>query len=153
LEAWASWLQGWLAISFGGLLKQRLLAGSLEMDTDQIRHQGVGQLLSRVLESESLEALSLTGGAATVLSAVELTLAAVVLAIGAAREVTLSLFAGWLVLVSVVAWRYSRCRREWMLQRNHLTHDLVEKMNGHRTRIAQQPAELWHDGEDRDLLR
>jgi ATP-binding cassette subfamily B protein len=151
LEACASWWQGWLAISFGGLLKQRLLAGSLEIDTDKIRHQGVGQLLSRVLESETLENLSLTGGAAAVLSLVELSLAAVVLAMGAAAAITLGAFAAWLAVVAGVAWWYARRRREWMLQRNRLTHDLVEKMNGHRTRIAQQPDAAWHEGEDREL--
>jgi ATP-binding cassette subfamily B protein len=153
LEASAAWWQGWLSISFGGLLKQRLLAGSLEIDTDKIRHQGVGQLLSRVLESESLEALSLTGGAAAVLSTVELMLAAVVMALGAGPAVTVALFVAWLAVVSAVAWRYAQRRREWMRQRNRLTHDLVEKMNGHRTRIAQQPPVLWHEGEDRDLVR
>jgi ATP-binding cassette subfamily B protein len=152
LEALASWWQGWLSISFGGLLKQRLLAGSLEIDTDKIRHQGVGQLLSRVLESESLEALSLTGGAAAVLSGVELTLAAVVMGLGASPLIALALFAGWLLVVSTVGLLYARRRKDWMLQRNHLTHSLVEKMNGHRTRVAQQPPASWHDGEDRDLL-
>jgi ATP-binding cassette subfamily B protein len=34
-----------------------------------------------------------------------------------------------------------------------MTHDLVEQMVGHRTRIAQQSAGRWHDQEDRDLER
>ena len=153
LEASVVWWQGWVAISFGGLLKQRLLAGSLEIDTDKIRHQGVGQLLSRVLESDSLESLSLTGGAAAVLSTVEMIAAVVVMALGAAAVITIAMFGAWLAVVCVVAWRYARRRKEWVLQRNRLTHELVEKMNGHRTRIAQQPPALWHEGEDRDLLR
>jgi ATP-binding cassette subfamily B protein len=152
LEALASWWQGWLAISFGGLLKQRLLAGSLEIDADKIRHQGVGQLLSRVLESESLEALSLSGGTAAVFAGVELILAAVVMAMGAGAPVTVFLFAAWLTVVGMVGVFYARRRKAWMIERNQLTHSLVEKMNGHRTRIAQQPSALWHDGEDRDLL-
>ena len=111
LEALASWWQGWLSISFGGLLKQRLLAGSLEIDADKIRHQGVGQLLSRVLESESLEALSLSGGTAAVFSAVELILAAVVMSMGAGATVTLLLFAAWLAVVSIGAVFYARRRK------------------------------------------
>jgi ATP-binding cassette subfamily B protein len=152
LEALAAWWQGWLSISFGGLLKQRLLAGSLEIDTDKIRHQGVGQLLSRVLESESLEALSLSGGSAAVFSGVEIILAAVVMGMGAGPGITLALFAAWLTVISLGGVLYARRRRVWMLERNQLTHRLVEKMSGHRTRIAQQPSALWHDGEDRDLL-
>ena len=29
-----------------------------------------------------------------------------------------------------------------------ITHDLIEKMVGHRTRIAQQAPERWHEGEE-----
>ena len=112
----------------------------------------MGELLSRVLESESLETLSLTGGAAAVLAGIELGMAALVMAIGAARVLNLVLFALWLAVVGIFSWRYGRRRKEWMLRRNGLTHDLVEKMNGHRTRIAQQPAALWHREEDRDVL-
>ena len=34
-----------------------------------------------------------------------------------------------------------------------LTHDLIERMIGHRTRLAQLPREQWHDGEDAALSR
>jgi ATP-binding cassette subfamily B protein len=32
-----------------------------------------------------------------------------------------------------------------------MTHDLIESMVGHRTRLAQQPRENWHDSEDQAL--
>jgi ATP-binding cassette subfamily B protein len=38
-----------------------------------------------------------------------------------------------------------------MKQRMSITNDLVESMVGHRTRLAQEPRELWHDAEDRSL--
>jgi len=152
LESFAAWWQGWLSLAFGGLLKQRMLAGSLEIDSDNIRHQGVGELLGRVLESDSLESLSLSGGAAACLSLVELAGAGVVLALGALPLVLVGLFIVWLGLVVLVAWRYARLRKEWMQQRNKLTHELIEKMNGHRTRIAQQAPELWHEEEDTSLV-
>ena len=34
-----------------------------------------------------------------------------------------------------------------------MTHDLVESMVGHRTRLAQLPPDRWHDGEDEALER
>jgi ATP-binding cassette subfamily B protein len=34
-----------------------------------------------------------------------------------------------------------------------LTHDLIERLLGHRTRAAQQPRERWHEGEDEALER
>lgn len=151
LEAAASWWQGWLAICFGGLFKQRLLAGSLAMDVDRIRHEGVGQALGRVLEAEVLENISMTGGATAVLSLMELAAAVVILALGAAGVWTVTLFAAWLVMIVWGVWRLAAARKEWVWRRNRLTHDLIEKMNGHRTRIAQQPARWWHLGEDAAL--
>jgi ATP-binding cassette subfamily B protein len=49
------------------------------------------------------------------------------------------------------AWRYLRQRATWTTRRIDMTHDLVERMNGHRTRLAQSRPEHWHDGEDQAL--
>lgn len=144
--------QGWLALVFGGLLKQRLLAGALEIDTDRMRRYGVGQLLSRVLESEALDNVTLTGGSSSLMSLAELLAAAAIMSMGVGGAVTVTLFAIWLLVAGGMAWQYARLRKQWVWQRNHLTHDLVEKMTGHRTRIAQQPPELWHAGEDEQLV-
>ena len=32
-----------------------------------------------------------------------------------------------------------------------MTHDLVERVTGHRTRLAQEAPQRWHDEEDRSL--
>src|SRR5262249_54769574 len=47
--------------------------------------------------------------------------------------------------------RYHRARRRWAETRRTMTNDLVERMGGHRTRLAQEPREAWHDGEDQAL--
>jgi len=79
----ATWLQGLIAVDAGGLLKQRLLSGALRLEPEEIRHQGSGQLLGRVLEAEAVESLALSGGFLALVSGVELVLAALVLAMGA----------------------------------------------------------------------
>jgi ATP-binding cassette subfamily B protein len=56
-------------------------------------------------------------------------------------------------LSSLLAWRYVRQRRHWTAARLDLTHDLVECMLGHRTRLAQEAPAHWHDGEDQALAR
>src|SRR4030095_846387 len=56
------WSQGVLAISAGGLLKQRLLYGVLRLEPEEVRHQGAGQFFGRVLESQAVESLALSGG-------------------------------------------------------------------------------------------
>ncbi|MBZ5578678.1 MAG: ABC transporter ATP-binding protein/permease [Acidobacteriia bacterium] len=151
LHLLATWLQGVLAVSLGGLLKQRLLAGALRLDPDRIRAEGAGKLLGRVIESELVESLAVGGGLFSVLAACELVLAAAVLAVGAGGWLHVGLLAVWVGLALFLAWRYSERRAAWTHQRLAMTHHLVESMSGHRTRLAQQPPEEWHQGEDQAL--
>ena len=43
------WTEGVIAVGFGGLLKQRLLAGALRIDADLMRRKGAGELLGEFL--------------------------------------------------------------------------------------------------------
>jgi ATP-binding cassette subfamily B protein len=146
-------LQGWVAISAGALLKQRLFFGSLRMDPDSLRHQGAGQLLGRVLESEAVEALALSGGFLALVALIEIVVAIFVLAAGAGGFLQSALLFIWLLIAAAIAWRYFERNREWTDVRLAMTHDLVESMAGHRTRLAQLAADRWHDGEDEALER
>jgi len=49
LRAASRWLEGVVAVGFGGLLKQRLMVGAMTMDADLMRRKGAGELLSEVL--------------------------------------------------------------------------------------------------------
>ena len=147
----ATWLQGVIAIGAGGLLKLRLLAGAMRLDPEEVRREGAGHLLGRVMESEAVESLALSGGFLALVSGIELLMAAVVLGAGAGGSVHILLLALWVALAFAAGWRYFHHDRQWTLSRLDMTHDLVERMVGHRTRIAQQPREHWHDGEDQAL--
>ena len=152
LRMLATWLQGSVAIRAGTVLKQRLLAGSLRLEPDEIRSEGAGQLLGRVLESQQVEALALSGGFLALVSGIELVLAAVVLLAGAAwMEPVLLLL--WCAVALSIAWRYLRRNDVWTGARLAMTHELVERMVGHRTRLAQERREHWHTGEDESLDR
>jgi ATP-binding cassette subfamily B protein len=153
LRLWGNWLQGLFAIDLGALLKQRLLAGVLKMDMDDIRRQGAGHLLGKVIESQALDALALNGGFAVLMAAIELCLAAWVLALGAGGLSHVALLLIWLAGTALICgWYYQRLRR-WTHTRLDLTHDLVERMVGHRTRLAQEAPEHRHDDEDQMLER
>ena len=78
-----TWLEGALALRAGALFKQRLLYGALRLEPEEVRHQGVGQLLGRVIESEAVESLALSGGLLGALAAIELIIAFCVLSVGA----------------------------------------------------------------------
>ena len=147
------WSQGVLAISAGGLLKQRLLYGVLRLEPEEVRHQGAGQFFGRVLESQAVESLALSGGFLALVAGVEIIMAAVVLGKGAGGTLHVLLFLGWVALALLLAWWSFSYRQRWTEARLGLTHDLVERMVGHRTRLAQEPREHWHDGEDQALER
>ncbi|MEM7310252.1 MAG: ABC transporter ATP-binding protein [Planctomycetota bacterium] len=143
-----SWLQGSFALDVGALFKRRLLVGALKLRTEETRHQGVGQLLGRVLESETVETLALGAGFVATAALVELGLATWVLAQGAGPALTPLLLLVWVGLALALGRTAFRRGRAWTRARLALTHDLVERMVGHRTRQVQEARERWHDGED-----
>lgn len=162
LAAWAllmmslvplRWLGGWLdtgfALEASRILKQRLMAGALRVDLDEARRHGAGQWLSRVMEAQALESLALGGGLAVLVSLLELAFAGWVLSQGAAPGAHLLLLATWLVLTGAMAWRYQGRLATWTGQRLRMTHELIESMQGHRTRLAQERAARRDQQEDR----
>ena len=151
LRALITWLQGRIAIRAGGLLKERLLAGALRLSPEETRHQGVGQFFGRVVESDALESLALSGGLLSLVALIELALAAAVTALGAGGWIHLALFLLWTALTLWAASRYLNAIRQWTAGRLTMTAGLIESMVGYRTRIAQESPERWHIHEDRAL--
>lgn len=148
LETWSA---GLFAIGAGGLIKQRLLQGALKLEPEEIRHEGVGHLLGRVFEGDAVETLALSGGLLGLVAVAELLFGAWVLWAGAGGWLHVALLAAWVALVVALGWVYYRRRLGWTESRLRLTHNLVEVMVGHRTRLAQEARERWHEGEDQSL--
>ena len=148
-----TWLEGRIAIAGGGLLKIRMLAGALRLEPDEIRLGGAGQFLGQVIEAEAVESLALSGGFLSLVAVIEIVLAGAVMAAGAGGVIHVLLLLAWVLVGVWLGVRYFRGARRWTGTRLEMTHGLVERMVGHRTRLAQQPAAHWHDGEDRELDR
>ena len=146
-----AWVQGMISIGTGGLLKQRLLYGALRFDAERIRQEGSGQLLGRVIESAAVEALAIGGGFTGLAAVIEIGLAGLVLSKGAAGATHLLLLVGWVGIALLLSLRYFKHRNLWTQTRLVMTNDLVERMVGHRTRLAQQARGHWHEGEDQAL--
>ena len=147
----ATWYQGRLAVGVGTLLKRRLLHGAMRMDSDIVRHEGVGGLLGRSMEAEQVENFGLSGGIASALALIELVMACAVLAAGAGglgHALGLGL---WLAFGLWVGSRLWRSHAAWTDCRIALTEITVERMVGHRTRLVQCLPERWHHGEDEAL--
>jgi ATP-binding cassette subfamily B protein len=145
------WVQGRLALTVGALLKRRLLAGALRLEPEEVRDQGAGELLGRVIEAERVEGLALSGGFAALLAGVELALAAVVLGLGAAGWLHGMLLVVWALALALFAARQLGERRSWVQSRIEMTRRTVERLLGYRTRLAQEPRGHWHEEEDREL--
>lgn len=142
-----TWCQGLFAIGVGSLLKRRLLYGAMRLMPEEMRHQGIGSFLGQALEAEAVETLALSGGIAGLLAGVEIVVAGFVL--GSLSVV----LAAWCVLAVCIGCRFLRRYQTWTGTRMALTQDLVESMVGHRTRLAQQKREEWHEAEDQGLYR
>jgi len=148
-----SWLQSLFGVRFGLCLRRRLMAGATRLEPQVVRGEGAGALLGRVLDSEALEGLLLGGGFVLVGATIDVALAAWVLSHGPTPGLSLVLFA--LVLLTALAlgrrhWTRSRAQADARLA---MTHDLVERMQGQRTRVVQEPRERWHLVEDAHLAR
>ncbi|MBL8726884.1 MAG: ATP-binding cassette domain-containing protein [Planctomycetes bacterium] len=149
----ATWSQGAFAMAAGGVLKRRLLDAGLCLDPQAVRGAGVGSFVGRTIEAEAIESLALGGGTVAVTAAIELLVAGLLLAL-AAHSASLSwLLLAWTALVVGGGVWCLRRRRHWTQARLDLTYDLVEKMIGHRTRLAQARPATWHQGEDEALER
>lgn len=153
LRLLATWSAGLFALEAGALLKQRLLVGALALEPQEIRRDGAGRMLGRVIESESVESLSLGGGLAAITSTLELLVSAAVLARGAAGAVHTALLGACVIAAAALTARHLRARRRFTEARLAMTHDLVERMVGHRTRLAQEPRAEQHIAEDEALAR
>ena len=140
-----TWKQGLLAIGVGGIFKRRLLCGALRLEPEEMRHCGIGSFLSQTFEAEMLETLSLSGGIAGLLAAIELAVSAFILG----RLALLLLI--WCAVAVLLGWQFLHRFRRWTSVRLDMTQDLVESMVGHRTRLAQLPPSAWHESEDHSL--
>jgi ATP-binding cassette, subfamily B, bacterial len=143
-----AWFEAAFALDTGRILKSRLLAGALAMAPDRVKREGVGHLISRVMESQALESLVLNGGIAVVVAVMELGFAAWILSNGAAATLHVLLLLVWSALTVGLGWRYHRRLWTWSTQRLDMTHDLIEAMVGHRTRLAQEPPDRRDATED-----
>ena len=140
--------EGAFATKTSALFRQRLFHGVLQLKPEETRHQGIGQFLGRVLEIETLELLTLNGGLATLTAIISLLTAVIVLSLGAGGWLYAMLLVGWLMFTGLVSWGYLYRHRAWSTTHREMTNDLVERMVGHRTRLAQETQEQWHQEED-----
>jgi ATP-binding cassette, subfamily B, bacterial len=145
------WLYGILSIRIGERLKQRLLYGALRLEADEIRHQGLGQFLGRVIETEAIETSAMRGSVSIFMGLIQLIVIVPYLAAGVGGWFQAAVLCAWLGFSLVVSWRYLQARALWTRTRLNLTNEMVEQLLGYRTRLAQQSHAEWHLQEEQLL--
>lgn len=151
LFVYTRWTEGVLSVQINAVIKERLLLGALKFNRDKMRTEGASHLLGRVLESNTIQTAMLEGLFGVVLATIEMCFAAAVLTMGVVGWPHTLLFVVWIGILTAIHYTGYRRRGRWTKQRVAMTHDLVEKMVGYRTRLAQQRPSRWHDGEDEAL--
>lgn len=152
-QIWMLWNQSLLSVGMGGLFKQRLLYGTLQLHPEEISHQGIGEFLGRVMESEAFEGLILGGGFAAVIALIDILMAMAILIVGTGGWWHGLILLLWVIVTLLMCWRYFTDSTRWLEHYRNMTNDLVERMVGHRTRLAQEDPQYWHDQEDQIVAR
>ena len=144
-----TWLQGQITVRAGGLLKERMLFDALRLDLDAMRHHGAGQFLGRIIEADAMESLALGGGLLGPCPSLNCSQRRWLAASLVDSLSSPALLVGWFVLTAALLQQgLTRCSH-WAETRLAMTDDIVERMVGHGTRLAQEPPDNWHDHEDR----
>lgn len=142
----ASWLGFIFNYGASVLVKQRLFYGVLHLDLDDLQLQGVGQFLSWLIESETLQEVGLTRAVLVTLAVIPLIVINLALFIGG--DLLIGCFMlGWF---GVTVWfGYRLCRRYITLNAQHtvMITGLLERIRGHQTRLVQE--DKWYEADDR----
>ncbi len=141
-------VQGRLSLRAGLVLRDRLLYGILKLSSEEVRGEGVGALLGRVLESQIAESQALSAALAGAFAVIELALCGLLLASATISRLSAAALGAWLVLAAFIAVRARSERRKYARARLALTHELVEGIAGYRTRLVHESGESWHARED-----
>jgi ATP-binding cassette subfamily B protein len=150
LQLGAAVHMGDFSTRLGGLLKQRIIFGTLRLQPDALRHEGMGQFFSRVLDAEGVEAATVSIAFLMIPAAVQVFSAAAIFA-ATGHLPLLALLVAWLLLIVLGSIGDELIVHSFFTTYRRITHYLVEVMVGHRTRLAQQPVGQWHTEEDRLL--
>ncbi|MCX6043804.1 MAG: ABC transporter ATP-binding protein, partial [Chloroflexi bacterium] len=144
----ATWLGFVFNYGTSVLVKQRLFYGVLNLDLDELQLQGIGQFLSWLIESETLQEVGLTRAVLVTLAVIPLVV--INLALFVSGDILIGfLMVAWL---AVTAWLgYRLCRRYIVLNAHHteMITALLERIRGHQTRLVQE--NKWHEADDREL--
>lgn len=140
-----------LGTNVGGAFKTTLLYGALKLHPEEIRHEGTGQFLSRIMDANVVEYGTVGSALTMVFSIIQVFTALAVLRFGAGGWVSVIMLVFVIVATVALGFEFWRGNDIWVDTYRRMTNHLVERMVGHRTRLAQEEAARWHVEEDAEL--
>jgi len=141
-----------LSVNLEGLLKQRLFYGILHLHPDKIAPYGTGQFLGWALETERF---TIAGRVITLIYgyATSLLITALFLAFGAGGWLHGLLLFMWLIFSGLLTWQTYQSYLDQHQFYLEMSQDLLERIEGHQTRLMQEDPHHWHEAEDEALAR
>lgn len=147
LQLWIASHTTTVSTRVGTLLKQRLIHGTLSLNPEALRHEGMGQFLSRVMDADVFEATTVTNLFLLITALIQGVSAVAIFSAAGSWPLAMLLIV-WVLLLAVASGVSISGERQWYSAYRQLTRYLVEVMVGHRTRLAQQPIAQWATEED-----
>jgi ATP-binding cassette subfamily B protein len=141
-------IQAGLVLDTSVLMRRRLFEGVLRLPLDWVREKGVGSFVALVTEAEAVESFALRVGAGSLASAANVIGGLTFIAFGPSALPVLALAVSIIGVTIFLSVRWFRALRLFTQRRMTTANDLVAKMVGHRTRLAQSRPDEWHAGED-----
>jgi len=152
LRVCASRLQLTLSVRLGVLVRRRLFEGTMALDSQVSRRKGIGHFLGTTFEAQALESVAVGGGCLSFGAALELLVVAIVAMAMVPGGWLVALGLGvWAGLSALLAARHLAARRRWTMNRRAISQALIERMLGHRTRLAQADRAAEYAQEDESL--
>jgi len=136
-----------LGVTAGAALKQHLLASAMQLEPQEVRHEGIGGFYGRIVEAEAVEILGVAGFLFGLRAVTYGVAGAFLLAKGVGGLLHAAVAALFVVAIIILSVRLYRRRNSWTSDRFALTARLTELLVGHRTRLAQERTpETKHQG-------
>ncbi|HZQ06098.1 MAG TPA: ABC transporter ATP-binding protein [Anaerolineae bacterium] len=142
-----------LGTHIGGIFRTTMLYGVLHLDPETIRHEGTGHFLDRIMDADVVQYGGISSVLTVLLASSQLIAAFGILLLGAGGLISAALLGGIVIVMLVLGWQHWSASQWGMTTYRNMTNNLVERLIGHRTRLAQQDPSAWHTQEDRELAQ
>ena len=149
-KLYSQWCQCQISMNTGTFFKQRLIFGAMHLKQDEIRNEGPGQFMGRLMESEAFESMAIDGSFDIIICIINFIISLYLLYVGCGLKISFVLIS-WLVCCFAFCFINYYFTNTWVSHFRNMTNNMVERLAGYSTRLVQEKIDKWHDEEDIEL--